>query len=81
MKGVSPATVAEVPPALWVDTFEHCHSVTQHGILFHGWPDGDCLLEQEELVVEAFRVMKDEMRAVLREAQKRLENKRGRQRN
>lgn len=77
MRGVSTASVAGVLPALWVDTFEHCHSVTQHGILFHGWPDGRCLLEQEELLVQSFSTMKDEMRQVIREAEK----KRGRKRN
>ena len=83
MRGVSPAAVAGISPALWVETFEHCHSITQHGILFHGWPDGGCLLEQEELVTQSFRVMKDEMRTVLKEADKRERAKasRGRQRH
>lgn len=76
MTGVPVNDVACVSAAFWVDTFQHCHSVTQHGIVFHGWPDGGCLLEQEEFLAQSFGVIKDEMRRVIKEAQKKHDRQR-----
>lgn len=37
-----------------------CHTSTTVGFLFHGWPDGEALHEQEMVVVSIFRVINEQ---------------------
>lgn len=43
----------------WVQTYNRCNSLTSMGIIFHGWPDGASLLEQEHYVIEMFTLISD----------------------
>ena len=35
---------------------EETYSFSAHGYMFHAWPDGRSLLEQEQCVVDALKV-------------------------
>lgn len=37
--------------------FLDSHTSTMMGLLFNGWPDGQCLFEQDALLVDIFRVI------------------------
>ena len=46
-------------------------SIVQGDILFHGWPDGEGLLEQSNLTTMIFRIIKSEIQEVINDAIKR----------
>ncbi len=53
--------IAGVQVAIWIDHFRLCHSLTSGGIIFHAWPDGQPAMEQEAVMIEVFKTMRDEL--------------------
>lgn len=45
----------------WVALVEESYSITGQGAIFQGWPDGQPLLEQEQVVVDSFKVVLTEI--------------------
>jgi len=66
-----------MPISYWMDLFFHTHSVSNHMARFE-WPNGRSYLQQSNLLIEVFDVMKDESLIRLREQKKRESNRRGR---
>lgn len=49
--------------------FKHCHRMTQSGYQRTEWPDGGSYLDQENIVVSVFSVMKGEVDELIRARQ------------
>jgi len=45
---------------IWFDAFYQCHENSSSGLMRMCWPDGRCYLEQENLVVEMFALIREE---------------------
>lgn len=70
MRGVVVGPVADLPGEFWNGLFSGCCSVTPGGVVQRAWPDGLCLMEQEQFVVDAFDVMHKEVLVVISEQRK-----------
>ncbi len=57
--------VAGFPAAYWVALFKASNSLLQGGVSFHSWPDGSSQLEQEEVTIQIFQLIKEEWLQVL----------------
>ena len=55
----------------WVQMFVHTHAKTSLGIVRLGWPDGRSYLEQSNITVEVFDVVRDQTVKDMAEADKR----------
>lgn len=44
----------------WTTLFMDCHNFTGLGIMQYTWPDGKSVLEQSNLLVEVFTLIKSE---------------------
>jgi hypothetical protein len=51
----------ELSCSIWYTTFCWCHSMTENGIMFHGWPNGECLDNQEMMTLQIMSCIKDEV--------------------
>ena len=49
--------VAGYPVSTWIALTEECYSIGMNGYSFFGWPDGECLIEQEQCVVDITKVI------------------------
>ena len=47
--------------AEWVSLVLSCYSITPMGVIFHDWPDGQPLIEQEGTVIRVFAIVLDEI--------------------
>ncbi|MCK5609648.1 hypothetical protein KAR91_47685 [Candidatus Pacearchaeota archaeon] len=45
---------------MWLDAFTHCHENGMNGLVRTCWPDGESYMEQENLVVVMFGIIRDE---------------------
>ena len=70
MRGVAVGPVDGLPGELWMTLFNGCHSVQQDGITRQAWPDGGCLLEQEQFTVETFQLIENEVIKIMTEKRK-----------
>lgn len=43
----------------WIDIFEGCYTKTQAGPVQWAWPNGECYLYQDEVTVQMFRLIKN----------------------
>jgi len=50
---------------LWIDAFTHCHRRVEKGIDRIYWPDGKSYIEQENIVVEMFEILRSEYLKVI----------------
>lgn len=70
MRGVTVGPIDGLPGEFWVLLFNGCHSVQQQGVSRQAWPDGRCLLEQPQFIVEAFQIIENEVIKIMSEKRK-----------
>ena len=63
--------VAGVSLSVWTSTFRYTYSIMENGIILHAWPDGEPLMEQEQVLLEVLGQMKSETLEVIQEGRKR----------
>ncbi len=56
---------------VWVETFLDVHRLSSDGPVRLEWPNGGTYLEQEQIVIIAFRIIEEEFKRYIKEAQKR----------
>jgi hypothetical protein len=49
--------IAGFPVSTWLSLTEETYSIGLGGIQFYGWPDGRCLMEQEQCVVDIMKIV------------------------
>lgn len=59
--GHVPVSVAGFDVSFWVDLFNGCHTKGSFGAMQFAWPDGCSYLEQENLTVELFLMIQEQI--------------------
>jgi len=66
--GITPSKtciVGDYSTSTWANIFFDCHAITKHGVVLIAYPDGECYYEQEQLTIDVFNILRDEvMRAI-----------------
>ena len=55
------AEIAGWPVSSWISLTEESYSIGMGGAYLHSWPDGKSLMEQEQCVVDIFKIVVVEM--------------------
>lgn len=69
MEHFVPVAVGGLDVHVWVDLFNGCHTRNADGYSQFAWPDGGSYLQQENLTVLIFRIIKEQYNKVLSNAQ------------
>jgi len=64
MRGGDSFLVAGVCIEVWLDAFECCHANGYECIVRFCWPDGGAYLDQDNIVVSMFNLIKEEHRKI-----------------
>ena len=62
MEHYVPVEIAGLDVGIWVELFNGCHSNGIKGPQLIAWPDGKCYLDQPNIVVIMFEVIRDQIR-------------------
>ena len=61
MSNSKPVDVGGLDASTWVDLFNGCHTKGGFGATQFAWPDGGCYLDQENLTVQMFRLIQEQL--------------------
>jgi len=61
---VDDSEVCGLRPTQWLRMFNYTFNRNEYGFEFIAWPNGKCLLDQEEVTLQCFEVIKEELRSV-----------------
>ena len=61
MSSFRPVDVAGIDVSFWVDLFNGCHTKGGFGAMQIAWPDGRSYLEQDNITVQMFRMIQEQI--------------------
>jgi len=62
--GLEPSHISKIgdfTTQTWADIFFDCHSITQGGVTLIHYPDGECYYNQDQLTINIFGILRDEV--------------------